>query len=74
MKAASICNIFLGIESLEITPKNIPRKIIQIKIIRKEIRNVTIPASETKKNGNKATTPPKNGAPPFIKDTTLPVK
>ena len=66
--------MFLGIDSFEIIPKNIPKKIIQTKIITNEVIKQANPASDTKKNGNIAITPPKKGLIPLTKETTTPVK
>lgn len=74
VNATSICNMYLGIDSFEIMPRNVPKKIIQIKIITKEVIKLVIPASATKKKGIIATTPPKNGLIPLTKETINPVK
>ena len=74
VKASTIWIMFLSIDSFEIIPKNIPKKIIQIKIIMKEVIKHVIPASATKKKGNIATIPPRNGLIPLTKETTNPVK
>ena len=59
------------IDSFEIRPKKTPSRIIIPMMIIKENRNEGNSAVETKKNGIKGTKPPKKGAPPFTRETTL---
>ena len=59
MKATNIWITFLVIDSFEILPRKIPKKIIHTKIRTKEVKKLLNPASSTKKNGKMATIPPK---------------
>ena len=71
-KNANVISItFLRIDSFDTNPKKIPRKIMQIAIIRNDIMNIGIPALRTKKNGSEGIIPPTRGAVPFTNDTII---
>ena len=59
------------IDSLDTTPKKTPSKIIQIRIIKKELIKITKLAAETEKKGINGINPPKNGELPFTIETTI---
>lgn len=71
INATVISNMFFNTESFEIISKKIPRKTIHINIIRKDIKNVPIPAFTVKKNGTEGAKPPKRGAAPFVIATII---
>ena len=72
-KKAAICKVFFKIESLEIFPRKMPRKMMHIMIMMNATIKVPNPALRVKKNGTIGTIPPKNGLKPFTKDTNTPV-
>ncbi len=69
MNATVICKMFFIIDSFDIAPKIMPKKIIQTNIVIKDIKKVGIPAFCMKKKGNEGTIPPKRGAVPFMNET-----
>ena len=69
MNAAVICKTFFIIDSFDIAPNIMPKKIIQTNIVTKDIKKVVIPAFCMKKKGNEGTIPPKRGAVPFVNET-----
>ena len=69
INATIISKMFFIIESLDIAPNIIPRKTIQISIVRKDIKKVGIPAFWIKKKGIEGTMPPIRGAVPFVSET-----